>query len=357
MLDIFRSVPWPVWAVIELVLLGVLGFIMYSRRKRPVEESEVADIAREPQTLPVVTISIDEIERDYRQRRESLDQRLTEIQARTKVLEQRTYEGFAPHDVLALGSREEKANLAAILKQSVTVGEQDLVKHLRQAGSHVVGRFVRKGQGVSYAKVVKDVARKLGVQGLSATASTWEIEQAIGNAAFQKMLSKASPEQREAILAEIQRSSRGSPRSIGATTAALAAANLSGFALYTAASTALGAVTSAAGVALPFAAYTGVSSVLATVTGPVGWAALGAWAVFKFGGVDYKKTIPAVMAIANVRTRLIAERDQELQALTAERETLHLDLQQLVRVGRFLDGLRHFGPEHRVPVCDVPALI
>jgi hypothetical protein len=62
--------------------------------------------------------------------------------------------------------------------------------------------------------------------------------------------------------------------------AALMAAQLSGFGVYLLASTALGALTGAVGIAFPFAAYAAVSSAIAVAIGPVGWIGAGLFAIW-----------------------------------------------------------------------------
>ena len=64
---------------------------------------------------------------------------------------------------------------------------------------------------------------------------------------------------------------------------ALTAAQLSGFGVYLAATTALSAVSGALGFTLPFAAYTGLSQVVALTIGPVGWVVMGASALYLLG--------------------------------------------------------------------------
>lgn len=355
MLEVVRAVPWPAWAATGLVLVCLLGIVRWLRRRRPPDESEAAGIEQESRLLPVVTISVAELERDYKQRRKALVARLGKIKGRTTVLEKRTYETFPAEKVLASASRAEKANLAAILGQPALGSGRELVKQLGRAGSHVVGRLIRKGEGVPYAEVARDVAGHLGVRKLSPATSIWEIEESVVDAVLKEMEDNASPEVTAVIRADRQRSGAGTGVSIGAAAGTLAALNLPGFALYTTASTALSAVSGAVGVTLPFAAYTGMSSVLATITGPVGIAAVGAWAVLRLGRVDYRKTTPGVLLIATVRRRLVAERDEELQALATEQEALQPDVRAMDRLRKFLDKVRHLGPEHGVPIHDLPA--
>jgi uncharacterized protein YaaW (UPF0174 family) len=290
---------------------------------------------------------------EYRQRSGALKRRDSEIDSRRRALEGRKHESAELETLLTAASGQERANLAAILKLPESASAAALAEGLGKAGSHVVGALVRGGRGVPYDEVVRDVAAKLKQPKLTETATTYDRERQILTAAFERMLAEASPEQREAILAELA-SKQGGSVGVGAGAAALVVANLSGFALYTVASSALAAITGAVGLTLPFATYMGLSSVIAAVTGPVGWAALGVWAVASLGGANYKKTIPAVMLVGTVRTRLIAERDQELQALTHEQTALEQKWKPLRRLRVFLDGLGPVPKDHRVRASDVP---
>jgi uncharacterized protein YaaW (UPF0174 family) len=257
--------------------------------------------------------------------------------------------------LLEVATSQERANLAAILKLSQGISAAALAAGLGKAGSHVVGTLVRGGRGVAYDEVVCDVAEKLKLPKLAKTVTTCEREQRVLMGTFDRMLAEASTEQREVILSELARQQRGGDVGGVATgTAALVVANLSGFALYSAASTTLAAITGAVGVTLPFATYMGLSSVIATVTGPVGWAALAAWAVVSLGGADYKKTVPAVILVGTIRTRLIAERDQELQTLADEKEALNRQWVAVRKLRTFLDSLGSVAQGRKVRVSDVP---
>jgi uncharacterized protein YaaW (UPF0174 family) len=79
------------------------------------------------------------------------------------------------------------------------------------------------------------------------------------------------------------------------TLAAIGAAQLSGFGIYTAATTALGFLTGAVGVTLPFAVYTGLTSTIAFLIGPAGWLGVGLWGAWKLTGPKWDKIIPGLI--------------------------------------------------------------
>jgi uncharacterized protein YaaW (UPF0174 family) len=343
---------WPLGIAAILALVAIAGYLAL-RRRRYLSQTAIVEHEEEA-PAGEGTISVTEIERSYQQRAQAVRNQYAQIDKRTAELKGRMYEGIALQALVEMASDQERSNLATVLKLPNSPSVAQMINELGRAGSHVAGRIFRRGKCVSYGEVVRDVASKVGASLPKSAASVYEAERAVLEAAFRKVLEQASPEQQRAILNDIARADRGSVTGLGVTTVTLAAAHLSGFALYTAASATLGAITGAVGITLPFATYMGLSSFLATITGPAGWAALAGWAIFKLGGVDYKKTIPAVVLIGTVRTRLIAERDQELKSLIDERSALEGEERKLEELRRFLDTILSLGPSHQVATQDVP---
>lgn len=259
------------------------------------------------------------------------DLKLRALRARWENLH---FAAMQPEHLLHHASTEERSNLATILAIPPGANSTQIAGALGKAGSHTVATALRRGAHVSYVEIASDVAAKVGAQKAPPSDSLPEIERRAVQALINDRLASATPQEREAILAEFQGSS--GIRSTSGAAGALVVANLSGFALYTAASTALAGVTGAIGLTLPFAAYTGMSSALATVTGPVGWLALGAYLIYKAGGVDYKKTIPAVLAIAAVRARLTAESERAVHALSEGEGKLRLEIARVDRLEHFV---------------------
>ena len=87
------------------------------------------------------------------------------------------------------------------------------------------------------------------------------------------------------------------------TLAALGVAQVSGFGVYIASTTALGLLTHAVGISLPFAVYTGLTSTIAFIIGPVGWLSAGIWGVWRFTRPEWKYIIPALLYIASTNSR------------------------------------------------------
>lgn len=302
------------------------------------------NLASTPDVTGVAMVSARKLQRDIDERKARLEARRMIVERKLKELAAKAYETMAPEQVLELSKTEERANIAAILGLSSDARCIELVAGLKRAGSRD-----------SYESVVRDVSEKLGAPPLAEGLSLAEMERIAIGKALEKTLAEASPEKRRALLAEIGKGQGQGAAAIVTTTGALVLANLSGFGLYVAASTAVGALTSALGIVLPFAVYTGMSSVLATLIGPVGWAAVGLWALVKFLNPNYKKTIPSVLAIAAVRARLIAEREQRIAKIRHESEgILRTEAQELARLQEFMRSIEHLGPEASIPKNIIP---
>ncbi|MCI0748371.1 MAG: hypothetical protein L0Y58_23440 [Verrucomicrobia subdivision 3 bacterium] len=320
---------------------------------------KVIPAAEERRVTSEPTVMIEEIRSEHLRREKALTGQLDRIQDKLESLQAQAFEEMQPADLLESASSEERANLTKILGLLDKATTAETAVALCKAGSHSVAAWLRGVRGheqfVAYREVVADVARKLGSKKPASSATVADLERTAIGAAIDQMLASATPELRAALLGEIAKSQKQTVKGIASATGGLVAANLSGFGLYVAASTAVGAIAGVLGVTLPFAAYTGMSSILATVIGPLGWAALAGWATFKLGSTNYKKTVPGVLALAAARARLIAERDQEIGKLISERETkLATEQKSLSKLRRFLDELSTKPGIRDVPKARVP---
>lgn len=304
-----------------------------------------------PRAIPMATYV--EVKKEYARRHQLWHASKNQCQGRLSELDDLDFRLMDVDKLLEHATSEERGNVAAILGLDATATPASVIESLRKAGSNSVMSYMR-GSPVAYEEVVKDVAVKLGAKGLGQTSIAAELEkQAIG-AAMEKMLAKASPEERKAILAELAKGQGISSAGLMTATGGLVLAHLSGFGLYMAASSSLAAITGAIGLTLPFAAYTGLSSILAAATGPAGWALLALVAIFKFGGAEYKKTIPGVMAIATCRARLIACREDDMEKLRRQQAALEESGHRLSILASFVAGMERSGTGHSVPRSSVP---
>src|SRR5690606_22613571 len=148
-------------------------------------------------------VAVSSLEAQYRQRSDALKEREREIGVRRQALRDRQHESSGLETLLAAATGQERANLAAILEMVEDASPAALAGGLGKAGSHVLGELARRGRGVPYDQVVRDVSAKLKLPRLEDSAPTCERERQILTAAFERMLAEASPQQREAILTEL----------------------------------------------------------------------------------------------------------------------------------------------------------
>jgi uncharacterized protein YaaW (UPF0174 family) len=156
------------------------------------------------------------------------------------------------------------------------------------------------GNAKDYRQIVVDVAAQLGASA-PAGAHVAEIEAKLLEKLWSDVLSRLTEKEREELLAKVEAvaSNYGpSAKKEMAGFVGLAAAQMSGFGVYLLGSTLLGAVNSALGLGLGFGAFTGLSSLISVAIGPIGWAAMGLFAIRKLGAANYKKLLPVVILIA-----------------------------------------------------------
>jgi len=200
----------------------------------------------------------------------------------------------------------ELSGLAEILECNSKVDE--IILYIQDSAQ---GLF---GSELTYKEILFQVAKKLSID-FAEPISEEELEIKIAQNAFNSILEKSTPTQRENLERELHKIAKKYDKSgellkSGSILATLTAAQLSGFGVYLLASTTLGAITGVMGVALPFVVYTTISSAISIIIGPVGWIGAGLYALWKLTGPDYKKLIPSVLYICMLRSS-IAERKKE----------------------------------------------
>ncbi len=216
-------------------------------------------------------------------------------------------------NLLKKADKEELQALGRVLFNDATTQywrPSKLIEELCSAGGHSVANLLR-GEGVSYAEIVTDVYAKLAVQEHPIPSTYLEKEAAIVRHLFAKIVAEMTPDQRAKFEEELKKTAEGygvSLTGIGVAGGSLAIAGAAGFAPFLMATSALSALTGALGMTLPFAAYTGLTSTLGVIIGPVGWVGLASYGIFKLGSPNFKKTIPSVVFIHTVRSRLELER-------------------------------------------------
>lgn len=256
------------------------------------------------------------------------------LSAELAYLRNPAYEQMAPEEIVALGSDQERKALQEITGAPATDAKA-LVDELRDVGSNGLAQFVRlftrDDVSVCYLEILQDACKHVGVRP-SKGADLYTLEIQLQRQAFARLMESMPAASRERFLTELSSQSQDPAlRKEAVLGGGIVVANLSGFGLYLASSTALGAITSAIGVTLPFAVYTGMSSTIALLIGPVGWVALGAWVVHKLGKPDVNKVLAGTLLIANIRQRLIAMRDKPVPRIKNDRDVLLVEYRAQLR--------------------------
>ena len=225
------------------------------------------------------------------------------------------YEEMSPIEIVGQADTSEVEALRQITGED-TSDPENLVQELRSIGSNGLAqcwRMITKSKdeiNVPYDELLRDACAHLGIR-KPTFADVYGLEILLQQQAFNRLVQSMPEAERHRFLKDFAEKTRepslGKEAWVGG---GIVAANLTGFGLYLASSTALGAITSALGVALPFAVYTGMSSTLAVLIGPVGWVVLGTWVLHKLGRPDPNKVVAGTLLIANIRQRLISIRDE-----------------------------------------------
>jgi CHAT domain-containing protein/uncharacterized protein YaaW (UPF0174 family) len=161
------------------------------------------------------------------------------------------------------------------------------------------------GSSQTYRNILKLVANRLKVKGIEDDTEE-QIEIKIAQKALITIWDNLTPDQRMKMEGEFRKISQQYDKTGGLAASAsifgiLTAASVSGFGVYLLATTTLGAISGAAGIALPFAVYTTMMSSISMIIGPVGWIGAGLFAVWQLTGPNYKKLIPAIIYISALR--------------------------------------------------------
>ncbi len=181
---------------------------------------------------------------------------------------------------------------------------ESIIDAILRNSQHSISHFLSVEP--SYLKIVSQTANKLKIK-TSATASPQEIETAIAQKVLTAMWKKMTPEQRLRMDEELQKVAQRFDKANalindGSILAILTTARLSGFRVYLAATTALGALTSTLGITLPFAAYTTMTSAIGLIIGPVGWIGLGLLAAWQLTGPNHNRIVQAILYIRILRS-------------------------------------------------------
>lgn len=234
-------------------------------------------------------------------------------------------------ELLEQATEEERLSLTIVLNehQKQAYSSQKIQRELSFAGGNSLMNLYR-GEGTGYIDIVDDVLSKLEITGFpsyyleirhcdekdalefdESTARQKGIEylEKAEEQTILKLLEKAyenmSDQDKVSFDEQMNKVAAGFDSNIAPNLSGAAGlmvlGNMGGFTTYTFLTTAMSTITMGT---LGFGAYTAATSFLSILLGPVGWAGLGAFAVYSIGSENYKKTIPCVAIIGAIRQRI-----------------------------------------------------
>ncbi|MDR6710224.1 uncharacterized protein YaaW (UPF0174 family)/GTPase SAR1 family protein [Novosphingobium sp. 1748] len=178
--------------------------------------------------------------------------------------------------------------------------------YLRQMGSHDVATLLRGGDGVAYDEIVFDVGKKLKAK-VSKEQSVEENEEKILLKMFEDALEHMTDEEKRAILLSMGINEASIPYGpLGTAIFFNVLRELGGFSIYRITVVVANMVSrSLLGSGLSFATNAALTRAVGSLLGPIGWIATGLWLVSDLAGPAFRKTVPAVVHVAMLRTMLV----------------------------------------------------
>lgn len=208
--------------------------------------------------------------------------------------------------LLERASHEDRTNLERLIKAPFGNSPDKLCDHFQFILHGFFGQLVNKDD---YRKFVTRVADHIQIDWSAILRGRqWhelpvaDIEDAVVVTTFQRTFNQL-PEEDRRRLAEQLGQQTDDPQFVGQLLSggALLAANLSGFQIYLMATTAVGAVSGALGVALPFAIYTALTKSISIIIGPIGWAFLGLTVLLRLNQADWERLVPGIIYVSYIR--------------------------------------------------------
>ncbi|HAT2866213.1 TPA: DUF3944 domain-containing protein [Serratia marcescens] len=182
---------------------------------------------------------------------------------------------------------------------------EDIAAEVQCFGGNTFATVIRQGKGVKYREVLIDVCDKMKVN-YNKKSSVEIIEQCLLLKVLNDALEKMSPEELQTFAREI-----GVKDIKGVTAKSLVSAfqvifKAGGFKSYKLTLIIANAILKALiGRGLSFGGNILLTRTMAVLTGPIGWALTAIWTLVDIGGTAYRVTIPAVIQIAALRSKII----------------------------------------------------
>jgi small GTP-binding protein len=194
----------------------------------------------------------------------------------------------------------------AVLKFDVGGGRDaatEIANYLRKMGSNDIAYMFRGGEGVPYEEVVLEVGEKLKAK-VEKTNSVEKNEEQILLKMFEDALERMTDDEKRAVFRSMGMNEGDIPLGpIGAAVIQNLLREFGGFYIYQITIIVANMVSKALlGAGLSFATNAAITRTVGALLGPIGWIATGLWLIVDLAGPAYRKTVPAVIHLALLRT-------------------------------------------------------
>lgn len=197
-----------------------------------------------------------------------------------------------------------KASYAAHYPNDMRALVPDIVDELQCYGANTVMTILRGGDGVSYHTILRNVAKKLKVS-YNKNTSDESLERYILQKIFDDVSAKMSEDELRALAESMKVHLSAGYSKQAIITALQVAIRRGGFQSYIWITVAANAISRALlGRGLSFVANSMLMKITSMLTGPVFMAFNALWLAVDLAGPAYRVTIPAVVQIAYIRSKL-----------------------------------------------------
>lgn len=211
-------------------------------------------------------------------------------------------------DSMSLG---QKKHLIKLINNNsyMDLSSREIISEISSLHGNFISKFFQSND--SYQDILLSICKKLKIN-INKSVNETHIEQLISQNIMRKIWAKTDSKQKEQLNNEFSKIAEDFGKSkewmqAGGVGGMVIAAELGGFATFMLATSSLAALTGSIGIVLPFSAYTNLTSAMSLILGPIGWIAIGIFAIYKITGTDFKKLIPIVLFISAVRNEIITK--------------------------------------------------
>lgn len=181
---------------------------------------------------------------------------------------------------------------------------KDVAAEIQCFGGNTFATMLRGGKGVHYREVLTDVCDKMKVN-YNSKSSVENIEQCLMLKVLNDAFEKMSPEELKDFAREIGVKNLDGLSAKGLVSAFQIIFKAGGFKSYKLTLIIANAILKALiGRGLSFGGNILLTRSMAILTGPIGWALTALWTLIDVGGAAYRVTIPAVIQIAALRSKI-----------------------------------------------------